>query len=127
MLESIAVLTILTSIAGVKSIIHGIIDLLLTMLRVKLNFTLKGNLFSTNINARFQWQTDSAGTGFHNISGGTLYTGATNDTLLVNNVTVDNNQFFRCIVSLPFFCAHTSATASLIVNNATSVTLILAT
>jgi two-component sensor histidine kinase len=84
------------------------------------------SVVSSNRNANFQWQTDSAGSGFHNIHEGTLYTGTTNDTLLVKNVTLGNNQFFRCIVSLPFFCADASATASLIVTTATPITFILA-
>lgn len=77
-----------------------------------------------NSNASFQWQTDSAGSGFHNINNGSLYTGTTNDTLLVNNVTLANNQLFRCAVSLPFFCPDTSAAASLMVTTVLPVTLL---
>lgn len=64
--------------------------------------------------AKYQWQTDSAGTGFKNITDGGQYIGTSNDTLLVNTVTPgNNNQLFRCIVSSPGFCSDTSSVAAL--------------
>lgn len=67
---------------------------------------------STNNPVSFQWQTDSAGSGFHNIFDGGRYIGTSNDTLLVNSVTLDNNsQLLRCVVSSPGFCSDTSLAA----------------
>ncbi len=56
-------------------------------------------VISSNDNlATYQWQSD-LGTGFQNISNAGQYFGAQNDTLLVNNPTMsNNNQNFRCIV-----------------------------
>ncbi len=46
----------------------------------------------------YQWQADM-GTGFQTLSNAGQYTGAQNDTLLVSNLTMsNNNQNFRCIV-----------------------------
>lgn len=74
---------------------------------------------STNDNsATYQWQTD-LGTGFQNLSNAGQYSGTQNDTLVVNNVTMaNNNQDFRCIVKSGS-CADTSKIASLkVVDNA---------
>jgi hypothetical protein len=53
---------------------------------------------SNTNSATHQWQMD-LGTGFQNLSNAGQYSGAQNDTLLVSNVTMqNNNQNFRCIV-----------------------------
>jgi hypothetical protein len=59
--------------------------------------------------------------GFQNISSAGQYNGATNDTLIVNNTTMNNNnQNFRCIVSSGN-CKDTSSTVKLTVNNNTGI------
>jgi hypothetical protein len=66
--------------------------------------------------ANFQWQTD-LGVGFQNLNSVGQYSGTTNDTLIVANVTLsNNNQPFRCIISSGS-CSDTSNIAVLTVNN----------
>lgn len=87
--------------------------------------TAKFIVSSSNNPVSFQWQTDSAGSGFHNISDGGQYIGTSNDTLLVNSVTPDNNnQLFRCAVSSAGFCSDTSTVALLQVTGVLGVSLI---
>ena len=63
----------------------------------------------------FQWQTD-LGFGFQNLSNAGQYSGANNDTLVVSNATVsNNNQQFRCIINSAS-CADTSDIAVLSVS-----------
>lgn len=67
---------------------------------------------SATANATFQWQTNT-GWGFQNISNIGQYSGVTNDTLMVSNITLaNNNQQFRCIVSTGS-CSDTSNAAIL--------------
>jgi hypothetical protein len=71
---------------------------------------------SSSPSATFQWQTD-LGVGFQNLNSVGQYSGTTNDTLTVSNVTMsNNNQPFRCIVSSGS-CSDTSNVAVLTVNN----------
>ena len=71
---------------------------------------------SSDPSATFQWQTD-LGVGFQNLNSVGQYSGTTNDTLTVSNVTMsNNNQPFRCIVSSGS-CSDTSNVAVLTVNN----------
>ncbi len=71
---------------------------------------------SSDPSATFQWQTD-LGVGFQNLNSAGQYSGVTNDTLTVSNVTMsNNNQTFRCIVSSGS-CSDTSNVAVLTVNN----------
>ena len=87
--------------------------------------TAKFIVSTSNNPVSFQWQTDSAGSGFHNIFDGGRYIGTSNDTLFVNAVTLgNNNQLFRCIVSSPGFCAATSAIALLLVTRVLGVSVI---
>jgi hypothetical protein len=66
--------------------------------------------------ATFQWQTD-LGVGFQNLNSVGQYSGTTNDTITVSNVTMsNNNQPFRCIVSSGS-CSDTTNVAVLTVNN----------
>jgi hypothetical protein len=59
--------------------------------------------------------------GFQNISSAGQYNGATNDTLIVSNTSMNNNnQNFRCIVSSGS-CKDTSSTVKLTVNNNTGI------
>ena len=63
----------------------------------------------------FQWQTD-LGLGFQNLSNAGQYSGANNDTLVVSNTSIsNNNQQFRCIVNNAG-CADTSNIAMLTVS-----------
>ncbi|NCA19964.1 MAG: T9SS C-terminal target domain-containing protein, partial [Crocinitomicaceae bacterium] len=63
----------------------------------------------------FQWQTD-LGLGFQNLSNAGQYSGTNNDTLVVSNASIsNNNQQFRCIVNLGS-CADTSDIAVLSVS-----------
>jgi hypothetical protein len=71
---------------------------------------------SSDPNATYQWQTD-LGVGFQNLNSVGQYSGTTNDTLNVANVTMsNNNQPFRCIISSGS-CSDTSNAAVLSVNN----------
>lgn len=71
---------------------------------------------STDPNANYQWQTD-LGVGFQNLNSVGQYSGTTNDTLTISNVTLsNNNQPFRCIISFGS-CIDTSDVAVLTVNN----------
>jgi hypothetical protein len=71
---------------------------------------------SSDINATYQWQTD-LGVGFQNLNSVGQYSGTTNDTLNVSNITMtNNNQPFRCIISSGS-CSDTSNIAILTVNN----------
>jgi hypothetical protein len=75
---------------------------------------------TTDSLATYQWQTD-VGMGFQNISSAGQFNGATNDTLIVSNTSMtNNNQNFRCIVSSGT-CKDTSTTAKLTVNNSTGI------
>jgi hypothetical protein len=71
---------------------------------------------SSGPSASYQWQTD-LGVGFQNLNSVGQYSGTTNDTLIVSNVTLsNNNQPFRCIISSGS-CSDTSNVAVLTVNN----------
>lgn len=71
---------------------------------------------SSDPGATYQWQTD-LGVGFQNLNSVGQYSGTTNDTLTVSNVTMsNNNQPFRCIVNSGS-CSDTSNVAVLTVNN----------
>ena len=71
---------------------------------------------SSDPNATFQWQTD-LGVGFQNLNSVGQYSGTTNDTLTVSNITMsNNNQPFRCIINSGS-CSDTSNVAVLTVNN----------
>jgi hypothetical protein len=71
---------------------------------------------SSEPNATYQWQTD-LGFGFQNVNNGGQYSGANNDTLTILNVTTNNNnQLFRCVITLGS-CSVTSAVVFLKVDN----------
>jgi hypothetical protein len=71
---------------------------------------------SSDPNSTFQWQTD-LGVGFQNLNNVGQYSGTTNDTLNVVNVTMsNNNQPFRCIINSGT-CSDTSNIAVLTLNN----------
>lgn len=73
-------------------------------------------IVSSDNNATYQWQTD-LGVGFQNLNSVGQYSGTTNDTLNITNVTSsNNNQPFRCIISSGL-CKDTSNVAVLTVNN----------
>ena len=75
---------------------------------------------ASDTNATYQWQTD-LGVGFQNLNSGGQYSGTTNDTLTISNVTMsNNNQPFRCIINNGS-CTDTSATAVLTVLNNTGI------
>jgi hypothetical protein len=78
---------------------------------------------TSNPNATYQWQTD-LGLGFQNISNAGQYSGATNDTLTISNLSIsNNNQLFRCIITSGS-CVDTSDVAVLTVNTSTSTSSI---
>lgn len=71
---------------------------------------------SNDPGAVFQWQHD-LGSGFLNVTNGGQYSGATNDTLIIANTTMGNdNEPFRCIINSGS-CTDTSNTGILFVNN----------
>jgi hypothetical protein len=66
--------------------------------------------------ATYQWQTD-LGVGYQNLNNVGQYSGTTNDTLVIANVMLsNNNQPFRCIINSGS-CSDTSNIAVLTVNN----------
>ncbi len=74
-------------------------------------------IVKANSGSSFQWQTD-LGFGFQNLSNAGQYSGANNDTLVVSNATVsNNNQQFRCILNSGS-CSDTSDIAILTVSTA---------
>ena len=69
---------------------------------------------SNSQTATYQWQ-ENPGTGFANISNGSAYTGATDDSLIISAPTQSmNNHTFRCVVT-DTSCIETSNTATLTV------------
>jgi hypothetical protein len=71
---------------------------------------------SSDPSATYQWQTD-LGVGYQNLNSVGQYSGTTNDTLIVSNVTMsNNNQPFRCIITSGS-CSDTSNVSVLSVNN----------
>ena len=75
---------------------------------------------TSDTNATYQWQTD-LGIGFQNLNSVGQYSGTTNDTLTISNVSIsNNNQPFRCIINNGS-CTDTSATAVLTVLNNTGI------
>ncbi len=68
----------------------------LAFVNANTKFTMK----SSDISSTFQWQENSGG-GYINISNGGQYSGATNDTLTINGVELEQNNFlFRCILKV---------------------------
>lgn len=87
---------------------------------VNINTNASFILATTDSLATYQWQSD-LGMGFQNISSAGQFNGATNDTLIVSNTSMtNNNQNFRCIVSSGT-CKDTSSIAKLTVNNNTGI------
>lgn len=83
-----------------------------------INLGSNAQFITSNLNstAIYQWQTD-LGFGFQNISNAGQYNGANNDTLMVSNATLaNNNQQFRCIVT-DGGCKDTSNVATLTIAN----------
>ena len=77
---------------------------------------------STDLLATFQWQTD-LGFGFQTLNNAGQYSGTTNDTLIILNTSLsNNNQTFRCIISSGS-CTDTSSTAVLTVQPTSILTL----
>lgn len=82
---------------------------------INVNSTANFIIGSTDTNSTYRWQTD-LGVGFQNLNNVGQYSGVTNDTLIVSNVTINNNnQPFRCIV-YSGSCTDTSNVAVLTVN-----------
>jgi hypothetical protein len=83
---------------------------------ININSNAQFTIGSSDPNASFQWQTN-LGVGFQNLNNVGQYSGSTNDTLFVSNVTLsNNNQPFRCIISSGS-CSDTSNVGVLTVNN----------
>ncbi|MEY4126144.1 MAG: hypothetical protein RL737_333, partial [Bacteroidota bacterium] len=84
--------------------------------QININNTAEFVVGSSNPNSTFQWQTD-LGVGFQNLNNVGQYSGTSNDTLIVSNAIMsNNNQPFRCIISSGS-CSDTSNVAVLTVNN----------
>jgi len=83
---------------------------------ININNNAEFTVGSSDPNATYQWQTD-LGVGFQNLNSVGQYNGTTNDTLIVSNVTIsNNNQPLRCIISSGS-CSDTSNVAVLTVIN----------
>ena len=108
------------AILDANDVPYGAIGNLITNHPSNLNINIGSNtqfiVGSSSPSATFQWQTD-LGVGFQNLNSVGQYSGTTNDTLTVSNVTMsNNNQPFRCIISSGS-CSDTSNVAVLMVNN----------
>jgi hypothetical protein len=78
------------------------------------NTTAQFSIAANNVTS-YQWQSD-LGFGFQNISNAGQYSGTTNATLTISNVTAtNNNQQFRCIINANG-CPDTSTVAILSVS-----------
>jgi hypothetical protein len=106
--------------------LYNAIDCIDTITKQPINQTVNINsnvsfiVATTDSLATYQWQSD-LGMGFQNISSAGQFNGATNDTLIVSNASMtNNNQNFRCIVSSGN-CKDTSSIAKLTVNNNTGI------
>jgi hypothetical protein len=87
---------------------------------ININNNAQFTVGSSDPGATYQWQTD-LGVGFQNLNNVGQYSGTTNDTLVIANVTLsNNNQPFRCIVTSGS-CTDTSNVAVLTVNNSVGV------
>jgi hypothetical protein len=64
--------------------------------------TVKAQFVVAVSNAKsLQWQCDSAGTGFRNLSNGGQFSGVNNDTLTIHNISgINYKQTFRCLFSV---------------------------
>ncbi|MEX1001103.1 MAG: LamG-like jellyroll fold domain-containing protein [Crocinitomicaceae bacterium] len=77
-----------------STIINNPIDLTITISNNAL-FVVE----SSNGTATYQWQTDPGG-GFQDLVDGGQYTGTTNDSLIISNTTLGNdNQLLRCLIN----------------------------
>jgi hypothetical protein len=84
--------------------------------QININNNAEFTVSSSDPQATYQWQTD-LGIGFQNLNSVGQYSGTTNDTLNVANVTLsNNNQQFRCIIGFGS-CSDTSNVAVLTVIN----------
>lgn len=73
------------------------------------------SLTCSNNSATFQWQ-QNTGPGFVNIINGTQFSGANDDTLIITNTTLlQNNNIYRCLVSTGS-CIDTSSIGTLTVS-----------
>jgi len=86
---------------------------------VQVNTNAIFTISTSDSTAKFQWQTD-LGTGLQNLNNVGQYSGVQNDTLVVANVSMtNNNQPFRCLVSSGL-CTDTSDLVLLNVGNGVS-------
>jgi len=70
---------------------------------------------SSNPETEYQWQVNEEGVGWVNVLDGGQYAGATNDTLIVSNLILENDGLsFRCLMNFDD-CPDTSFTALLTV------------
>lgn len=107
----------------IKSIFQGCITSIITEpsnQNVNSGFDAQFITIASDSTVSYRWQTDN-GLGFQNLSNAGQYQGAFNDTLIVNNVTLtNNNQQFRCIVTSGA-CSDTSDVATLTVQGGTGI------
>lgn len=74
-------------------------------------------VLSSNPSSTYQWQT-RVGTTFTNLINSSVYSGVTNDTLVINNVTIaQNNSQYRCLLTTAFTCNDISNTITLSAKN----------
>lgn len=73
---------------------------------------------TSGLQPAYQWQSD-IGSGFVNLSNAGQYSGVHTNTLKVSNITMaNNNQLFRCLISVNPCTDSTSAAVLTVVNNA---------
>jgi len=72
---------------------------------------------TSGLQPAYQWQSD-IGSGFVNLSNAGQYSGVHTNTMKVSNITMaNNNQFFRCLISVSPCTDSTSAAVLTVVNN----------
>jgi hypothetical protein len=83
---------------------------------IKINTSALFIINASDTSVTYQWQTDF-GVGFQSLNSVGQYSGTANDTLIIANTTLsNNNQPFRCIIKSGA-CSDTSNVAILIISN----------
>ena len=100
----------------VSLFVCGAISLQPLSVNTVINSTAKFSVGSNDPNATFQWQVSTA-TGFIDIANNSFYTGAQDDTLILQSAAmIFNAKNYRCVVSSGV-CSDTSQAASLTITN----------
>jgi hypothetical protein len=122
-LDDIAIWNRALTFSEITSLHTGINNLIITQpdnQNMLIGNTAQFIVVSSDVNSTYQWQKD-----FVNLSNTGQFSGSSNDTLTVSNISnFNNNQMFRCIVSSGSMF-DTSTVATLTVNNNLGISEVL--